>query len=97
MEALGKAVRGCCSIPLVGGFVALVIAILPLIVAIPFVDGPYKFLATAVAGLLVAGWCYFLGKKNIINIVAPVIPVPFWVLGLLISAVALYQHVFGAL
>jgi len=97
MEAIGKAVRGCCSIPVIGGFVALIIAMLPLIVALPFVDGPYKYLAIMVAGLLIAAWCYLLAKKNIINITAPVIPIPFWVLGLVISALALYQHVFGPL
>jgi len=96
MEAIGKAVRGCCSIPVIGGFVALIIAMLPLVVAIPFIDGPYKFLAVAVAGLLIAAWCYFLGKQRIINIVAPVIPVPFWILGLAISGLAVYQHIFGA-
>ena len=70
---------------------------LPIIVAFPFVDGPYKYLAIAFAGLLVAGWCYILGKKNVINLVAPVIPVPFWVLGLVISGLGLYQHVMGPL
>ena len=97
MEALGKAVRGCCSIPLIGGFITLIIAILPLVIVIPFINGLYQYLVTAVAGLLIAGWCFFLGKKKIINIVAPVIPVPMWVLGLVISGLALYQHIFGPL
>jgi len=97
MEAIGKTVRGICSIPFIGGFVALIIALLPIVIAFPFVDSPYKYLVTAVAGLLIAGWCYFLAKKNIINIVAPVIPVPFWLMGLVISAVAIYQHIFGPL
>ncbi len=97
MEALGKVIRGCCSIPVIGGFVTLLIAFLPLIIAIPFIDGPYKYLAVAVAGLLIAAWCFFLGKKKIINIVAPVIPIPMWILGLVITVLALYQHVFGPL
>jgi len=97
MEALGKTVRGICSIPVVGGFAALIIGLLPIVIAFPFAQSPYKYLITAVAGLLIAGWCFLLAKKNIINIVTPVIPLPFWVIGLLISALAVYQHVFGPL
>jgi len=95
MEMIGKVVRGICSIPVIGGYLALIVGLLPLIIAIPFVDGPYKYLATAVAGLLIAAWCFFLSKKKIINIVTPLVPIPFWIFGILITIFAVYQHIFG--
>ena len=95
MEMIGKVVRGICSIPIIGGYLALIVGILPLIIVIPFIDGPYKYLVTAVAGLLIAAWCFFLSKKKIINIVTPLLPIPFWVFGILISIFAVYQHIFG--
>ena len=95
MEAFGKVIRGLCSIPLVGGVIALLIGILPFFLILPFPDGPYKYLLNALGGILVAGWCYFLSKKKIINIVTPLLPVPFWVLGILMAIAGVYQHIFG--
>jgi len=97
METIGKFVRGACSIPFIGGFIALIIGILPFFLLIPFWNDSNKFLLGALGGILVAVWCFFLSKKQIINIVAPVIPVPFWGFGLAIAAVGVYQHVFGPL
>lgn len=95
MEAIGKVIRGLCSIPVVGGIIALVIGLLPIVIAIPFADSPYKYLVTAVAGLLIAAWCFFLSKNKIINIVTPVLPIPFWVIGIAITAAGVYQHIAG--
>jgi len=97
MEALGKTIRGICSIPLVGGFVALLIGLLPILLLLPFHNDSNKYLLAAVGGLLIAGWCFFLTKRKIINIVTPVLPIPFWCLGLLMSVGGVYQHIAGPL
>ena len=97
MEAFGKTVRGLCSIPFFGGLIALLIGLLPLLLLFPFINDGNKFMLTAVGGILVALWSFFLAKKEIIKIVAPVVPVPFWGLGVVISVLGVYQHFMGAL
>jgi len=101
MELLGKTLRGLSSIPVIGGFVALLIGILPVILLLPVyfkVDGtPNEFLVHVVAGVLIAAWCFWLSKKKIMNIVTPFLPLPFWILGILIALGGLYQYFFGPL
>jgi len=101
METLGKWLRGVSSIPVIGGFIALLVGILPVILLLPVyfkVDGtPNTYLVNVIAGLLIAAWCFWLSKKNIMNIVTPVLPIPFWILGILIAIAGLYQYFVGPL
>ncbi len=89
MNALKNTLNGLCSIPLIGGFIALLIAILPALVV--FALGLSKEIEIIAFGLVIAVWCFFLDKTQIIKLAMPVLPLPFWVLGLLISASGVYQ------
>jgi len=92
MESFSKLIRGICAIPLIGGFLTLLLGILPILLVSPFWNSESKDLAVAGGAILVAAWCYFLGKMKIVNIVTPVIPVPLWSVAILSSIVVLYQH-----
>ncbi|MDH3608586.1 MAG: hypothetical protein OEQ24_04990 [Gammaproteobacteria bacterium] len=49
-----------------------------------------------IGGLLTAAWCYLLNAKNIINIVTPVIPIPNWVLGIVLAIGGVYGIITNA-
>ncbi len=49
-----------------------------------------------IGGLLIAAWCYLLKAKNIINIVTPVIPIPNWVLGIVLAIGDVYGIITNA-
>ena len=91
-------VQKMCGMPVVGGFVALLIGlILPLI---PFVllfekVGISKEVIMIFGGLSIAGWNYFLKKSGTVNITTPVIPIPVWIFGIIISLVSLGYVVTG--
>lgn len=88
---LRQVIKSLCSIPVIGGFITLLIALLPGLLVFPIpLEQPVKVI---IFGLLVSAWCFFLAKKYRINITLPVLPIPFWGLGLLISASGAYQFI----
>jgi len=76
-------------LPVVGGVITLVIGILPLALITPF--SPSSSIGLIAGGLLVAIWCFFLAKLNIIRIALPVIPIPLWAAALAMSTVGVYE------
>jgi len=88
METLGKIIRGIASIPVVGGALVFVLGFLPVIAVIPL--NLSNGLSMIIGGLLMAAWCYFLNAKKLINIVTPLIPIPLWILGIVMSIAGVY-------
>ena len=85
-------IRKICGVPIVGGWVALLIGlILPLIpfILVSEVTGMSQEVLLMFGGLAIAGWNYFLKKSDTINITLPVIPVPVWIFGIGIAVVPL--------
>ena len=91
-------IQKACGMPVIGGVVTLLIGIiLPII---PFIllsksIGISNEISMVFAGLAVAGWNYYLKKSNTINVVTPVIPIPVWILGIIIAAVSLGYVITG--
>ncbi|MGH1485263.1 MAG: hypothetical protein ACRBCI_03515 [Cellvibrionaceae bacterium] len=93
MEIVKKIVNGICSVPVVGGYLALLVAFAP---ALPiFLIGIDKSVAAVIGGLLIAIWCFALAKFNIIRIVTPFLPIPMWAFGLLIAGYGAYSLLLG--
>lgn len=91
MEILSKIIRGIASIPLFGGYFVLLVGFFPIVGLIPL--GLSTGMLLVIGGLMVAAWCYFLKAKNIINIVTPIIPIPNWVLGVVMAIAGVYGMV----
>lgn len=94
MEALAKIIRGIASIPVVGGYFVLLVGFLPIVGLIPL--GLSTGMLLLLGGVLIALWCFFLSAKNIINIVTPIIPIPNWVLGVVMAIAGVYGMVTNA-
>ncbi len=94
MDTLVKIVRTLASLPIIGGALVFVLGFFPLLAVIPF--NLSTGLSIIIGGLLVAAWCYFLSAKKIINIVTPFIPIPLWVVGLLMAMVGVYGVITNA-
>lgn len=88
METIPKIVRALASLPLVGGVLVFVLGFLPLLLIIPL--NLSNGLTMVIGGLLMAAWCYFLNVKKIINIVTPLIPIPLWILGIVMALAGVY-------
>ncbi len=94
MNNLSKIIRAICGLPVVGGLITLLLGVAPaLLPAAILGSGP---IAGFFGGALLAAWCYFLAKKQIINIVFPVIPIPLWTVGIAISCYAAFLIVSGS-
>ena len=91
METLGKIVRGLASIPIIGGALVFVLGFFPLLAIVPL--NLSNGLSLILGGLLMAAWCYFLNVKKIINIVTPLIPIPLWILGIVMALAGVYGMV----
>jgi len=90
MQAVSKVIQSLCGIPIVGGFITLALAVLPGLPALFLIQN--DALAAIVFGLIVAAWTFLLQHLKIIRIMAPLIPVPFWVVGLLMAAYGLARY-----
>lgn len=88
MEKLSKIIRGIASIPGVGGLFVLILGFSPLLLVIPL--NLSNGISMIIGGLLMAAWCYFLSAKKIINIVTPLIPIPLWILGVVMAIAGVY-------
>ena len=93
MEAIKKIINAITSIPVVGSYLAFVIGVLPGIPALFIVSN--EAVAAILCGLIIAAWCFFLSKTNILKLMSPVIPVPFWMFGLAISGFGVFRLVTG--
>ena len=71
-----------------------VFGFLPLLLIIPL-NLP-NGISMIIGGLLMAAWCYFLKAKNVINIVTPLIPIPLWILGVVMAIAGVYGMVTNA-
>lgn len=92
METFSKIIRKLCDLPLIGGFVALIIGFAPALALLPLFSAN-RYIANFTIGLLIAAWCYFLSRKNIVNLALPVVPIPLWVGGILMSVFGAYGYV----
>ncbi len=88
MGFLVKIVRVLASLPIIGGALVFVIGFFPLLAIIPL--NLSTGLSILIGGLLTAAWCYFLSAKKVINIVTPFIPIPLWIIGILVSGIGVY-------
>jgi hypothetical protein len=88
MEMISKIVRTLASIPVIGGALVFVLGFLPVILVL-FLDLS-NGLSMIIGGLLMAAWCYFLNAKKIINIVTPLIPIPLWIIGIVMALAGVY-------
>lgn len=89
MDTVSKLIRSACSLPLIGGVLALVIGFLPALIALPVLSSN-THIANMTIGVLVACWCYLLTRKNVINIVFPIVPIPLWIGGILMFLFGTY-------